>query len=58
MEQRKRYKGSMYASRKLTTYPSPSATVCPKREIRVNVRLGGGGGGEGGQLQDRTPQGN
>ena len=34
--------GSMYVSGKLTTYPSPRPTFCPKWEEKVNVWLGEG----------------
>ena len=34
--------GSMYISGKLTNYPSPRPTFCPKWEVKVNVRLGEG----------------
>ena len=32
----------MYVSGKLPTYPSPNVTLCPKREVSVNVRIGEG----------------
>ena len=34
--------GSLYASEKLPTHPSPKPTFCPKWEVSVNVGLGEG----------------
>ena len=37
--------GSIYVSGKLTTYPFPNPTFCPKWEVSDNVGLGEGGVG-------------
>ena len=34
--------GSLHVSGKLSTYPSPKPTFCPKWEVSVNVGLGEG----------------
>ena len=41
-KKKKDYKGSLYVSGRLPTYPSPKPTFCPKGEESVNVGLGEG----------------